>query len=104
MIKAKNNDINLGDLKFGKPYKFNFVITNTGTEVYFISNVSVGCSACTFASLEKQTITPGENMNVNVEFVPGSRGINRKTITLTYEDISGKTDTLSLIFRATVND
>jgi hypothetical protein len=104
MIKAKNNDINLGDLKFGKPYNFDFVITNTGTEAYMISNISVGCSACTTATLEKQTITVGESIKVHVEFVPGSRGINRKTITLTYEDISGKTDTLSLIFRATVND
>jgi len=98
MLVAKNQEINLGNLKYGVPHKFSFILTNEGSTDILINSVQVGCSSCTTASLTSSKIKPKEETKVNVVFTPGSTGINNKSISVLYNK-----SVLKLKFKAVVN-
>lgn len=98
MLTAKEQEIDLGTLPFGKPKVFSYELTNKGNETVRITKISVGCHACTKAEMPKPIVEPGETVLLNVTFTPGSTGVNRKAVSLQY----GKT-VLKLKFKSIVN-
>lgn len=98
MLTAKEQEIDLGTLPFGKPKVFSYELTNKGTEQVHVTKISVGCHACTKAEMPNPVVKPGETALLNVIFTPGSTGINKKAVSLQY----GKT-VLKLKFKSIVN-
>ena len=89
MLNVNQRDIDLGNLKFGVPHQFKYVITNDYNKKVIINRLVLGCKSCTVATTEKNILEPGESTNINVVFTPGSTGINSKKISIahmTYED------------------
>lgn len=99
MLKVKNQEIDLGNLRFGNPHNFFFEVSNDSKDTIYITKIILGCNACTRASMEKSSVAPGETVKLNVTFTPGSTGINNKSITIVY---SG-TSQIKLKFKAFVN-
>lgn len=77
---------NLGALKFGKPYKFNFIVKNEGGKGVNVTKLSVGCTSCTKAEMKNKYIGPAEEGIIDIEFTPGVLGKNRKSVTLVTDD------------------
>ena len=86
MLVAKQQELDLGTLKYGKPKNFFFELTNKSTEMVHINQVIVGCQACTTAYISTPDVKPGETFKVNATFTPGSTGINSKSISVTYNN------------------
>lgn len=101
MLVTSQQDMNLGTLKFGKPYNFTYTLTNTSTSIATIMKVSAGCQSCTTASAENKEVKPGGDVTIKATFTPGSTGINVKTISVAY-NINGVQLNVPLKFKANV--
>lgn len=75
----------LGDLKYGQVYKFNYKLVNAGDNDVHINKLQVSCSSCTTASINKKIVKPGEEVLVNVTFTPGTINKQRKHIDVLYD-------------------
>lgn len=80
----------LGTLKFGKPYNFNFIVKNDSSNKVELKKLSVGCTSCTKATCPVTTIGPTEEAVINVVFTPGTMGKQRKSVVVKYDDTSLK--------------
>lgn len=98
MLVAKNQEIDLGNLRFGVPHKFDFELINKSVKEINITKIILGCHACTQAELLKNKIGPNEETTIKVIFTPGSTGVNNKSISVIYG-----TTVLKLKFKAIVN-
>jgi hypothetical protein len=98
MLVADNQEKDLGTLKFGKAHNFTYNLTNNSTSSVQITKLVKGCGSCTKASINHSSISPNSNAIINVEFTPGSTGINKKTIQVLYND----NQNLTLSFKAFV--
>lgn len=103
MLSVNQHDINLGTLKFGVPHHFKYVITNNYTKDVIINRLVLGCKSCTVATIEKNTIKPGESTNINVVFTPGSTGINSKKISVAHQVDGVFMPSFDVTFKAMVN-
>lgn len=103
MLTSINPIKNLGTLEFGKTHKFTFPIKNESNKTLEIKKIVVGCTSCTNASLPYPILKSGESRNVDVEFTPGSTGLQNKSLSLFYffegED---KEENITLKFTASV--
>lgn len=79
---------NLGKLKFGKPYSFNFVVKNDGKEPATLSKISVGCTSCTKATCPTTIIPATQEATIDIVFTPGTLGKQRKSVVVHYNDTS----------------
>lgn len=87
MLVSNQQLINLGKLKIGHPYRFNYIVRNTSpTDLLKINRLSVGCGSCTQASMDKSLLAAGEEAIVNVAFTPNSTGLNSKSVTIDYDN------------------
>lgn len=103
MLNVNQQEINLGNLKFGVPYKFNYVVTNKGHNKLIIKKILRGCASCTEAEVKQSLLVPNEQTTILVTFTPGSTGIQYKNITVVY-DIEGEdSHELSLSFKGKVD-
>jgi hypothetical protein len=100
MLQPNQHLISLGDLKYGQPYSFKYSLKNASEQPITVNRVMVGCGSCTTANIHKLSISPGEETDLDVVFTPGSTGIQRKGITIQYND----TDSVVLNFTASVNE
>lgn len=98
MLVVDNQEKDLGKLPFGKPYKFKYTLTNNSTSSVKITKLVKGCGSCTEASIDTRDISPSNSAILNVQFTPGSTGLNKKTIQVLYND----TENLTLSFKAFV--
>lgn len=85
MLQAVETIKELGALKFGRPHRFNFLVENKGERpVEF--KLQVGCTSCTKASTTSNIINPASQMPINVVFTPGSTGLQKKNLSVVYDD------------------
>lgn len=103
MLVANNEEINLGNLPFGRGFNFKYVITNSGDKVINLKTITVGCGSCTKAYANKNVLAAGESGEIFVTFTPGSTGIQTKQITVTYTFGDIKPTNLVLKFKAMVD-
>lgn len=101
MLVVDVQEKDLGNLKFGKPHNFNYIITNSGDTIITVTKLLLGCQSCTTASISKQVIGVGQSSSIDVTFTPGSTGIQNKSLIVQYTD-SFTQDQLSLKFKAIV--
>lgn len=99
MIKVNQQEINLGELKFGVPHSFKYVLTNVSDHSVHIDRIVLGCMACTTARASKTIIEPKETAEINAVFTPGSTGIANKTLSVIIDGTEHK-----LKFKATVHE
>ncbi len=85
MITVNQQKIELGTLKFGVSHSFDYSLSNLTSEVITINKLTLGCNSCTKASVSKSTINPGETIQLNVTFTPGSTGNQLKAIDVKYD-------------------
>jgi len=67
----ENEHLNIGKVKKGEIKKFDFVFTNTGTEVIEI-DIASGCD-CTTLDYPKNKIKPGQKGVIHVTFDSGKK-------------------------------
>lgn len=86
MLTATEPTKNLGSLKFGSPYDFQYEIVNSTDKMIQVDKVIVGCGSCTTASLHNKFIKPGDSAVLKATFTPGSTGNQLKTIQIKQKD------------------
>lgn len=101
MLKVDEAEKQLGNLKFGKPHKFEYIITNSGEKTIVVTKLVLGCNSCTEASLVKQVLGVGQSTDLQVTFTPGATGLNSKNIIVQYSE-GEKAEHLNLTFKAIV--
>jgi len=84
MLTADQQSINLGNLPYGIPYSFKFILTNRHSEPVTIVSLQAGCASCTTAVASKSVVSPYDTVDVNITFTPGSTGANKKYINIFY--------------------
>jgi len=102
MLIANQQEIYLGDLKFGSPYSFKFIVKNASSQPIKINKLVVGCGSCTTAATTKSNLLPGETSNIDVTFTPGSTGAQSKNVSVDYSEGDAHMPALILKFRAQV--
>lgn len=102
MLTSNTYDENLGELEFGKPHEFKYVLTNSSEKTVEIKQVALGCHSCTKVSYNKKSLLPGEIMELDVIYTPGSLGISIKSISVIYEQDNIVNPHLVLKFRAKI--
>lgn len=85
MLVPTQRTMDLGQLKFGKPYSFIYTVQNSSDKVVKINRMIVGCTSCTKASTTQTTIKPGETGIINVTYTPGKTGKSKKNIQVVYD-------------------
>lgn len=105
MLTVNQREIDLGLLRFGKTYNFKYVITNEHDKPVIINKVRSGCSSCTKAECNRRILAPAESADINVEFTPGSTGIQVKQVSVAHmtQDHRVEPD-LVLKFKAKVDE
>jgi hypothetical protein len=86
MLVTEEKLKDLGRIKFGQVYKFNYKLTNVGDKEVNIRKLSVSCSSCTSASSSISKVKPGEDVIINVTFTPGTVSKQKKHIDVLYDD------------------
>lgn len=104
MLSVTNDIIDLGKIKFGQPYDFKYTLTNKSDSAIQITNVIAGCSSCTTAKTNKNTLIKGEKTDVDVRFTPGSTGIQVKQVQVVHSINNIPQKPLVLKFKAQVYD
>ena len=80
MLVAVDTVKDLGKVKKGKAYPFQFTLKNNSETTITIDRISVGCGSCTKASTSKVSIGPGDTSKIDVIFTPGSTGTQQKFV------------------------
>jgi len=101
MLKVDEEEKYLGNLKFGEPHNFKYIITNSGNETIVITKIILGCNSCTKASIVKQMLGYGQDTILDVTYTPGSTGLTSKDVILQYTD-GIQPEQLKLKFKAQV--
>ena len=70
IIEAVPDFFDFGDLEYGDLAEHTFKIKNSGEEVLEIKRLSTSC-ACTSAEIEKEALSPGEEVNLFVKYNTG---------------------------------
>lgn len=97
---ANQQELDLGKIKFGQPFKFNFTLTNTGKDSAIVTKLVTGCSSCTKASCRRTYVKPGSTTDIDVVFTPGSKGKQTKSVNVIYNH----NENILLKFTAEVDD
>ena len=84
MLRAEPTEINLGQVNFGKAYKFTYVLTNVDETNIKVLAFAPGCKSCTTVKLDKDELAKGESANLVTTFTPGSLGIANKQVSVIY--------------------
>lgn len=80
MIKETKHDF--GKLKMGETGSHTFLLTNTGSNDLVLERVKPSCG-CTLADYTKESIAPGSQGYVKVDFPAKKPGVFRKTVSVT---------------------
>ena len=99
MLKAKEVEKDLGIIKFGQIYNFEFDIENTLEKDMVINKLQVSCSSCTTATLPKK-LKGLSKSKMKVTYKPGVAGTASKWIDIIYDG----DQVLRVKFKAIVNE
>ncbi len=69
-IEAAPGSFDFGEIEYGQIAEHTFRVKNSGDEILEIKKVSTSC-ACTTAKIEKETLNPGEEVNLFVRYDTG---------------------------------
>ncbi len=103
MLVSTVENVDLGTVKLGQPYRFKYKLINNGDKVVKIENVVLGCGSCTEVEPIMPYIGVGGSTDVQVTFTPNSTGINNKRISVNYLNGTNLEEPLILKFSALVN-
>ena len=98
-LKALEATKDLGTLKFGQVYNFEFDITNTLPKDMVIDKVQVSCSSCTTATMDKK-VKGNSTAKLKVTYTPGVVGPTSKSVNIKYD----KDQVLTVQFKGVVNE
>lgn len=102
MLTVNQQEVNLGQVHFGKKYKFTYILTNSGaSQINILAHVA-GCKPCTELQLSKDTLEPGESADLLTIFTPGSLGITNKFINVAYREGGQLQPEITLKFKGVV--
>jgi hypothetical protein len=95
---------NFGEVAEGDKVAHVFKFKNTGSNPLKVNNVKPSCG-CTTPDWSKDEIAPGAEGFVNVEFdSQGKRGVQKKSVTVTFENTDPKNKILSFNCEVTGNE
>lgn len=103
MLSVNQQTIPLGKVIMHKPYTFQYILKNEGSEQVKIETLSVGCGKCTKASTPNPLVDKNQTAVINVVFTPDSTGIQKKAVNVHYRK-GGKRSSLLLNFTAEVQN
>jgi hypothetical protein len=69
-VELSLDSFDFGQIEYGQIAEHTFKVKNSGQEVLEIKRLSTSC-ACTSAEIEKETLNPGEEVNLWVEYNTG---------------------------------
>lgn len=93
---------NFGEVKGGEIIKTTFILENTGKQDLNIRKTKANCG-CTVSNLPKETLAPGEKVNMEVKFnTKGRRGRQYKNVTIFSNDPKAPTQVVTI--KAEVNN
>lgn len=98
-LKALEATKDLGALKFGQVYNFEFDITNTLEKDMVINKIQVSCSSCTTATMDRK-VRGNTTAKLKVIYTPGALGTTSKTVTIRYD----KDQLLTVTFKGVVHE
>lgn len=98
MLISDKPTIDLGTIKFGQIYEFEYEITNTLGKDMIINKVQVSCSSCTKATMPRK-IKGKQKAILKVTYTPGAVGNSNKWIDILYDGDQH----LRITFKAVVN-
>jgi Protein of unknown function (DUF1573) len=94
-VKFKEDKHDFGAIVEGEIVKYRFTFKNTGKEPLQVINVKPSCG-CTTPDWTKTPIAPGKKGFVEIQFDShGKRGIQKKSVTVTFENTDPKNIILS---------
>jgi len=95
-LMVQPGEYDFGVIEQGEMVSHTFILTNGGSDLLKISNVTASCG-CTAAKPEKQELAPGESTNLLVTFNSAHRqGSQFKTVKVTSNDPENPEVTLSI--------
>lgn len=95
---------NFGEVAEGDKVEHVFKFKNTGSNPLKVNNVKPSCG-CTTPDWSKEEIAPGKEGFVKVEFdSKGKRGVQKKSVTVTFENTDPKNKILSFNCEVTGNE
>jgi hypothetical protein len=104
MLKALQQEIQLGTMKKGDTKNFHFTVKNMAQERIKINAITVGCGPCTKASTSTTDLQPQGTSVIDVSFTPNSTGMQSKNVSIDYSEGGAHMPALVLKFRASVNE
>ena len=75
------NEIDFGRFGIGEPQKRKVQVTNTGSELLVISDVTTSCG-CTEVEFSREPVRPGQSTELLVRYNPDVKGFFSKTISI----------------------
>lgn len=97
-LKAKEPTKDLGEIKLGQVYNFEYEIENTLPTDVKIDKVQTSCSSCTSAKIDSSIKGNSTNL-LKVTFTPGVLGQTTKRVSIMYD----KGSVLVVDFKGVVN-
>jgi len=91
MIVIQGDEMDFGNMLFGKSYTKDFKITNRSSEPIKITNLGKSCT-CTEAWTTNDIIPPHKEGIIHVRVTPGSKGLFLRSFWFT----AGSTHTIKL--------
>lgn len=70
-VEITPKSFDFGEIKYGEIAEYTFKIRNLGDEILEIKRVATSC-ACTTAEVEKEMLSPGEEVNLFVRYDTGA--------------------------------
>ena len=94
-VSFAEDSYNFGEVPEGDKVNHTFKFKNTGSNPLRVTNVKPSCG-CTTPEWSKEDIAPGAEGFVKVEFdSAGKRGVQKKSVTVTFDNTDPKNKVLS---------
>jgi hypothetical protein len=101
MLIPNQQEVNLGNIKYGETKEFTYKLSNAGDKEVKINKVIRGCSSCTEASVGSSVVEVGGYTMLFVKYTPGSTGVSRKQIHVIYSEDGVERETI-VTFKAII--
>lgn len=103
-VEFPEESFNFGEVAEGDKVEHVFKFKNTGSNPLKLNNVKPSCG-CTTPDWSKEEIAPGAEGFVKVEFdSQGKRGVQKKSVTVTFDNTDPKNKILSFSAEVTGNE
>lgn len=93
-ISLDSTEIDLGSFGLRESITRNVLISNTGSELLVINDVTTSCS-CTEVEYSREPVRPGQRTEITVRYNPDEKGFFSKTISI-YSNAGGSPTTITI--------